>query len=59
MATWNSRGLRGSALEEYINHTCEKYREKGLALIQKVPTPITPVRIEQQSRHIKIGRAHV
>lgn len=55
MATWNSRGLRGSALEEYINHTCEKYREKGLALIQKVPTPITPVRIEQQSRHITLA----
>ena len=21
MATWNSRGLRGSTLEEFINHT--------------------------------------
>ena len=28
MATWNSRGLRGSTLEEFINHTCELYREK-------------------------------
>ena len=43
MATWNSRGLRGSTLEELVNRTNEQYREKGLALIQKVPTPITPV----------------
>lgn len=40
MATWNSRGLRGSTLEEFINLTNEKYAEHGLALIQKVPTPI-------------------
>ena len=55
MATWNSRGLRGSALEEFINQTCEQYRERNLALIQKVPTPITPVRIEKESRHITLA----
>ena len=33
MATWNSRGLRGSTLEELINRTNDQYREKGLALI--------------------------
>lgn len=55
MATWNSRGLRGSTLEEFINRTCEQYREKGLALIQKVPTPITPVKIDRQSRHITLA----
>ncbi|MBR1568267.1 MAG: Holliday junction resolvase RecU, partial [Lachnospiraceae bacterium] len=43
MATWNSRGLRGSTLEELINYTNEKYREKKLALVQKIPTPITPL----------------
>ncbi len=43
MGTWNSRGLRGSTLEDLINHTNESYREKGLALIQKIPTPITPI----------------
>ena len=43
MPTWKSRGLRGSLLEEMINMTNEKYRESGLALIQKVPTPITPI----------------
>ena len=32
MATWNSRGLRGSTLEELVNRTNEQYREKGLAL---------------------------
>ena len=45
MATWNSRGLRGSALEDMINRTNEKYAEAGLALIQKIPTPITPIKI--------------
>lgn len=55
MATWNSRGLRGSTLEEFINRTCEQYREKRLALIQKVPTPITPVRIDRESRHITLA----
>ena len=52
MATWNSRGLRGSLLEELINRTNEQYREKKLALIQKVPTPITPIKIDKESRHI-------
>ncbi len=55
MATWNSRGLRGSALEEYINRTNEKYLENGLALIQKVPTPITPITIDKETRHITLA----
>lgn len=55
MPTWNSRGLRGSALEEFINRTIEKYRESGLALIQKVPTPITPIRMDKESRHITLA----
>lgn len=55
MATWSSRGLRGSTLEEFINHTNERYTEKGLALIQKIPTPITPVKIDQESRHITLA----
>ena len=36
------------------NETCARYREKNLALIQKVPTPITPVRIDKESRHITL-----
>ena len=55
MATWNSRGLRGSTLEEFINHTNERYTEMGLALIQKISTPITPVNIDQSSRHITLA----
>lgn len=55
MATWNSRGLRGSALEDLINRTNEKYLENGLALIQKIPTPITPINIDKTSRHITLA----
>lgn len=55
MATWKSRGLRGSALEELINRTNEKYRDANLALIQKIPTPITPVKIDSESRHITLA----
>ena len=51
MGTWNTRGLRGSALEDIINRSNDSYREKKLALIQKVPTPITPISIEKESRH--------
>ncbi len=55
MGTWNSRGLRGSVLEEMVNMTNDNYREKGLALIQKIPTPITPVKIDQSTRHITLA----
>ena len=55
MATWNSRGLRGSTLEDMINKTNEKYREHGLALIQKIPTPITPIKMEPETRHITLA----
>ncbi|MCR5149345.1 MAG: Holliday junction resolvase RecU [Eubacterium sp.] len=52
MATWNSRGLRGSTLEEMINSTNEYYRTKKLALVQKIPTPITPLKIDSDKRLI-------
>lgn len=55
MATWNSRGLRGSTLEEMINRTNEKYAENGLALIQKVPTPITPIKMDKEKRQITLA----
>ena len=55
MATWNSRGLRGSVLEEFINRTNEKYLDSGLALIQKIPTPITPIKIDREHRHITLA----
>ena len=55
MATWNSRGLRGSFLEELVNMTNEKYRSQKLALVQKVPTPIKPITIDQATRHITLA----
>ena len=55
MGTWKTRGLRGSTLEEYINYSNEKYREAGLALIQKIPTPITPIEIDKSTRHITLA----
>ena len=55
MATWNSRGLRGSFLEELVNMTNEKYRSQKLALVQKVPTPIKPITIDQTTRHITLA----
>jgi recombination protein U len=53
--SYKSRGLRGSSLEEYINRTNEYYRKEHLALIQKIPTPITPVNIDKESRHITLA----
>ena len=55
MPSWNSRGLRGSALEETINITIDKYREQKLALIQKIPTPITPVEMDKEHGHITLA----
>jgi len=48
-------GLRGSSLEEMINLTNEQYASKGLGLIQKVPTPITPITIDKKTRHITLA----
>lgn len=50
MGYWNSRGLRGSAFEELINFTNEMYRKNGLAVVQKIPTPITPVQLDKDKR---------
>jgi len=52
---WNSTGLRGSTLEELINLTNDAYRRKGLAVIQKVPTPITPVQFDSATRTISLA----
>lgn len=41
------RGLRGSVLEEMVNRTIVEYRKKKLALIQKIPTPITPIKLDK------------
>jgi len=52
MAYWNTRGLRGSAFEELIDMTNQLYRQQNLAVIQKVPTPITPVAVDNKTRII-------
>lgn len=55
MPSWNSRGLRGSSLEELINLTNDRYREKKLALVQKIPTPIKPINIDSDSKRITLA----
>ncbi|WP_343209027.1 Holliday junction resolvase RecU [Anaerolentibacter hominis] len=52
---WKTRGLRGSTLEELVNFTNEKYRANKLALIQKIPTPIKPINIDKDHRHITLA----
>ena len=55
MSHWNSRGLRGSTFEEIINFTNERYRQSKLALFQKIPTPITPVKMDAESKTITLA----
>ena len=50
MGSFNAHGLRGSLLEDLLNRTNESYRRKGLALMQKIPTPITPVDINEKKQ---------
>ena len=52
MSHWNTRGLRGRAFEELINMTNQLYLHHGLAVIQKVPTPITPIEVSNRERII-------
>ena len=55
MGYWNTRGLRGSNFEEIINFTNEKYKSMGLAVIQKIPTPITPVELDSKRKVITLA----
>lgn len=55
MGYWNTRGLRGSVLEETINVTNELYLSKNMGLIQKIPTPIKPITIDQTKRVITLA----
>ena len=47
------RGLRGSVFEEIINRTIEDYRVKKLALIQKIPTPIVPMKMDKEGHIVR------
>ncbi len=53
MGYFRTRGLRGSSLEEFINMTNVKYRDHGIGLIQKIPTPIKPVELDPANGNIK------
>lgn len=55
MATWKSRGLRGSVFEEMINRTNEIYEENHIGLIQKIPTPITPIDMDHKTKQITLA----
>lgn len=55
MATWKSRGLRGSTLEDLINRTNEVYLEHHLCLVQKIPTPITPITMDKDHKQITLA----
>ncbi|MGL4344456.1 MAG: Holliday junction resolvase RecU [Cellulosilyticaceae bacterium] len=55
MGYWNTRGLRGSVLEDTINVTNELYLAKNIGLIQKIPTPIKPITIDQAKRVITLA----
>ncbi len=55
MAYWQSRGLRGSTLEEMVNMTNERYMEHGLACIEKIPTPIKPIKMGKEKGTISLA----
>ena len=55
MPTWKSRGLRGSFLEELVNRTNERYASNHLALMQKIPTPITPINMDPKTHQITLA----
>ncbi|MBE6009018.1 MAG: Holliday junction resolvase RecU [Lachnospiraceae bacterium] len=55
MGYWHTRGLRGSALEDLINYTNEVLRQRGLALVQKIPTPITPMKYNKDEKVITLA----
>lgn len=52
MAHWNTRGLRGSAFEDMINLTNQLYQRHKIAVIQKIPTPITPIEVNNREHII-------
>jgi recombination protein U len=55
MAYYKSRGLRGSLFEELINRTNAVYIDDELAVIQKLPTSITPVELDNDRKVITLA----
>ena len=52
MSYWTTAGLKGSSFEEQIELTNNLYKKYNLAIIQKVPTPITPIEVDNKARII-------
>lgn len=56
MGYWKKQhNLRGSFLEECINTSNNYYFENGLAVVQKIPTPITPVELDNGTGQIRLA----
>ena len=55
MGYFNSRGLRGSMLEDLINRTNKEYFDDELAVIQKLPTSIKPVELDSERGVISLA----
>ena len=51
---WKAHGLRGSDFEAAINMTNDIYKARGQALVQKIPTPITPMKMVKKG-HITLS----
>lgn len=49
------RTLRGSTLEEQLHLTNELYKKQNLAIIQKISTPITPVKFDKETKFITLA----
>lgn len=48
----NNYSRRGMGFEDMINRTIDTYRTKNLALIQKIPTPISPGRYNKNTKKL-------
>ena len=55
MGYWESRGLRGSEFEDLINRTNKVYFDDDLAVVQKIPTSIKPVRLDSERGVISLA----
>ena len=55
MGYWQTRGLRGSDFEDLINRTNRIYMDDDLAVIQKIPTSIKPVRLDKEKGVITLA----
>ena len=55
MGYWHTRGLRGSDFEDLINRTNKEYLNDDLAVVQKIPTSIKPVKLDSEKGVITLA----